>query len=483
MNNDALFTDDPAPEQDNLFTDKPAPESAKWSDLLGNIIPDAESVGKGLLGASPPAQQLLNIPKYAQDAAESSQEMLGGKDFSSTPEAQDIKNVGSSVLDYAKSIPESIMNLGSKSEWVQHPVQNAITAGGLLEGGVEGALKAEPATGATGFLGDVMEKSGAREATAPSVAGLSAKTIERMTPIGENPAVTRVNAGKRLINEGVVGRGSTAESISNEQIKMQKDYGNKVKDILGQIRDSGINPETKADKALSPILDEWAKLADGALPASRAMSKTFASVYTKLEDVANKNNGNLKFDDIHSLMHEVGERIKETPKESPRLPELNRLYKTLARSSESIVNDVGERSGNPALANQLKEANKGFHFYSQINKDIRKTAAKEGVEKASQLGFYGALWALSHGELDKAAEYFVGGRLLGPALKEVSPSMAKNMLRTGETISKYGPVLENAAKKGGRNLAMTSYLLSQKDPDYADTLSSLSKVGVTGSDQ
>ncbi len=85
--------------------------------------------------------------------------------------------------------------------------------------------------------------------------------------------------------------------------------------------------------------------------------------------------------------------------------------------------------------------------------------------------------------MDKAAEYFVGGRLLGPALKEVSPSMAKNMLRTGETISKYGPVLENAAKKGGRNLAMTSYLLSQKDPDYADTLSSLSKVGVTGSDQ
>jgi|HubBroStandDraft_2_1064218.scaffolds.fasta_scaffold02334_3 hypothetical protein len=446
----------------------PQSDQTNWSDLPGNIGPDAKAVGAGALETG--LRTAKGINDLPEDIIHSGEQVMSGQNPMSTPIGQDVKTVGTGVVDAAKGIPESLMNLGSKAQWVQHPVQNAITAGGLLEGGLEGST-AEPGTGLAGKLGETLEKSGAREAT--DVAGITPKTIEKMTPTKGNEAATRVEAGKRLVDEGVVGGfGETPEKIRQNQQGKLEEYGNQVKDALGKIRNSGVEPSTDAQKALSPLLNEWTKLSEDSQPEGRAMARRIASSYTKLADIANKNGGKLGFDDIHNEMESVGKTLGKTPKTSPNLGHLKDLYRTLAQSRDAIVDDVSQRSGNPALAKQLQDANKGFHFYSQIGKDVGKTAAKEGVEKGSQLGFYGALWALAHGEPDKAAEYFVGGRLLGPALKEFSPSMAKHSIQAGRIMQKYGPMLSAAAKKGARNLAMTNYVLQQSDPEYADTLGS-----------
>lgn len=451
----------------------PTPEELKgpqWSDLKGNIAPDAENIASGAISAI--GRGLEGVYDLPSDAVQSGQDMLSGKSPMDTPLGQDAKTVGGGVVDAVAGIPKSLADLGSKSAWVNHPVGNALTGVGLLEGDAEGLLKAKPGTGLTGKFGRAIEDNGAREAT--SVAGISPATVTKLTPRGGNEATVRANLGKKLIDDKVVGGlGNTAEEIRTSQNEKRNQYGDQVKDILNQIKNSGVDPSTDADKALSPILEQYVKLSDGALPQSQNMAKTFASVHSKLENIANKNGGKLGIDDLHDVMDEVGQRLSKAPKESPERGELDHLYGTLARSKDSIVDDVSQRSGNPQLAAQLKDANKNFHTYNMIGKDVGKTAAKEGVEKESKLGMFGAMWALVNGEPGKAAEYFLGSRLLGPSLKEIAPSMSQHSVQIGRMMQKYGPMLTQAAKKGGRNLAMTNYVLSQTDPEYKSTLSSI----------
>lgn len=441
-------------------------EAPQWSNLPGNIIPDAQNTVKGIAGlGARTGKGLIDMPG---DLITSGATTLAGGDPMQTPIGQDLKTVGSGIA----AIPKSFADLASKEAWVNHPVQNAVNAGSLLEGGLEGGLTSEAGTGTAGRLGEVLEKSGAREAT--GVAGITDKTIGKMTRRGGNEAVTRADLGKRLIDDNVIGGfGETPEKIRDNQLAQKSKYGDQVKNALNQIRNSGVPPEVQAEKALSPILNEWSRLADDSQPEGRAMARRLAASYTKLEDIANRKEGVLGFDDIHNEMESVGEKLGNTPKTSPSYGHLSDLYKTLAQSKDAIVDDVSKRSGNSNLAQQLKEANAGFHTYSQIGKDVGKIAAKEGVEKGSNIGFYGSLWAMAHGEFDKAAEFFVGGRLLGPALKEIAPSMAKHTVQAGRMMQKYGPVLEGAAKKGAKNLAVTSSVIANKDPEYADTLASL----------
>lgn len=442
----------------------------QWSDLPKNIGPDAEDLAKGALGTGMRiGKGIYDLPS---DLVQSGAATLSGGNPLETPIAQDVKTVGGGIGNAVMGIRKSIGDLASKDAWVNHPVQNAVNAGSILEGGLEGGLGAEAGTGAAGRLGEVLEKSGAREAT--GVAGITDKTIGKMTPRGGNEAVTRADLGKRLIDDKVIGGlGETPEKIRENQLGQKDKYGNQVKEALSQIRNSGVPPEVSADKALSPILNEWSKLADDSQPEGRAMARRLAASYTKLEDIANKKGGVLGFDDIHNEMESVGQTLGKTPKTSPSYGHLSDLYKTLAQSKDAIVDDVSKRSGNLDLAKQLKDANAGFHTYSQIGRDVGKIAAKEGVEKGSNIGFYGSLWAMAHGEFDKAAEFFVGGRLLGPALKEIAPSMAKHTVQAGRIMQKYGPALEGAAKKGAKNLAVTSSIIANKDPEYANALASL----------
>lgn len=462
-------------------TDAPPPQ---WSDLPGNIIPDAKAVGSAALGAGlRVGKGILDFPQDTLHSIEQAPgDLIHGTSLGETPLGQDAKTIGNSVLQQIPhpengewkpgGIVQGAMDLGSKDAWINHPVQNSITGGGILEGGVEGLLKGEPGTGIAGSIGNTLKESGEQEAT--NVAGIKPRTIQRLTPRGGNEAETRENIGEMLHKDKVVGGfGETPKTIRDLQQSKTNEAGNEIKGLFNTIKNSGVDPSTDSRKALSPILNEWTSLADSTLPEDRAMSGTLADVYTKLEDAANKNGGKLSFDDVHDQMETVGRRMEKIHNpEDPRLDDLRSLYHTLAQSKDAIVNDVASRSGNKVVADQLKAANQKFHTYKTISHDVGLNAAKEGTEKASKLGLYGGLWALAQGDLGKAAEIIGGSRLIGPISRKIAPSMAGGSIKLGNVISKYGPLLTAAAKKGAQNLAMTNYVLKQQDPDYADALSS-----------
>ena len=124
---DSLFSNEPAPRDDSLFSNEPAPSAL--STMAGNIIPDAKAVGEGALNTGlRTAKGIYDLP---EDAVHSAEDVLAGGNPADTPIGQDVKTVGSGVVDAVKGIPQQLENLGSKEEWIQHPVQNAMTAGSI----------------------------------------------------------------------------------------------------------------------------------------------------------------------------------------------------------------------------------------------------------------------------------------------------------------------------------------------------------------
>ncbi len=120
-------------------------ELPQWSDLPGNIIPNAEKVAKGAIDTGlRTAKGIYDLPSDAMETAGGEwKHLLKGENplegITESPIAQDIKTVGGGLINTAKAIPGQLMDLGSKEAWVNRPVENALT-GAALVGGAAGAL-------------------------------------------------------------------------------------------------------------------------------------------------------------------------------------------------------------------------------------------------------------------------------------------------------------------------------------------------------
>lgn len=459
--NDVQFTDDPRPEDQAKFVDEPRPEDAKWSDLPGNIIPDAKEVGSGLLNVAERAGKgIADLPK---DALESAAEVSQGLPASETPYAENLKTVGGMAADAVKGIPEKFMNLFSKPEWIKHPVGNAMGAAAVID-----PLLA-PEEGAASALGKGMaEKAGGM---ASDLAETSANTIKKINPdmlgeeaaenirtVGEggkpNVADIRTESGKKLIKEGVVGGmgQDIGDRLQAAAVKAD-DFGKNVRSSIEDVKGRGGEVSVDSKSVLNPLLDKWVKLGDSSAPA---MAKPYGDMYTRLEKIAAKNGGRLTFEDIDTELHDPG--LKESFKKAPdsRAYEVAKTkYAILADARDQIVGQISKQTNDPKIASNLMDANKGYSYYSRIAKDMESPAAG-GITN----GPPSPQRALLRGSLPRAALY--------TAVQQVKPALASWLMKGGPIVEKYGSILESAAKQGPKNLAMTDFVLKQKHPDYAE---------------
>jgi hypothetical protein len=112
-------------------------ELPKWSDLPGNIIPNAEKVAKGAVDTGlRTAKGIYDLPSDALETAKGEWgHLLKGENplegITESPLAQDAKTVGSGVINTVKAMPGQLGDLASKEAWVNRPVENAMTAAAL----------------------------------------------------------------------------------------------------------------------------------------------------------------------------------------------------------------------------------------------------------------------------------------------------------------------------------------------------------------
>jgi hypothetical protein len=469
---DSLFSDQPAPKaDDSLFSNEPAPQ---WSDLPKNIIPDAENVLKGNLDtAGRVAKGVYDLPS---DLAETAKQELSGGSPLDTPIAQDVKTVGGAALNAVTGIPKQLANLGSKEQWIQHPAQNAITTGAIV------APMIAPEGAATKSILDAAKTKGANMAA--DLGEISGNTVKRMRPEmtgapeeirtvegKPNPADVRTQSGARLVKEGVVGgfgedagdiwqKAATKESLAGKSVDKAL---NDIKDwnkSTGEYADVDDPIHVQANPILKTILDIANELRDSARSGIRQASRFWRETYNSLAKKADANNGRLNIDDIRSEMQDVGKDIEGNEK-SPRVSAAKDIYGNLADIRDQMINDIAQRAGKPELAKNLLDANEDYSFYSRISKGVTDRAA--GGDTGGPGGSFAARQAARGNPL--AATGYLGIMSL---IKNMRPMLASKLMSDPLFLSKWGPYLEAAAKKGPKNLAMTDYVLNQSNKDYAD---------------
>lgn len=418
-------------------TDSAPPQ---WSDALKNIGPDAMATAKSL--STPFPINAINTVK-------------------------DLASTGSGMGALKKAV-EPITNLASKDVWIQHPVGNTVTAAGLLAGGLAGGAEGAPG-GAANSVGEGLSNVGGRMAS--DLAETSGNTVKKINPealgadaqenirtVGENEkpnlADVRAESGKKLVNEGVVG--GLGQDIGDRlQAASEKvdAFGKQVKSAINAVKSKGVDAAVDAKTVLDPLLQKWAELGDSSVPA---MARPFGDLYTRLENMANKNGGKLSFEDIDGELHDPG--LKEAFKKGPdsRAYETARTkYAVLAGARDDVVGQIAKQAGDPQVASNLLEANKGYSYYSKIAKDMESPAAA-GAGNGPPSPQRAAL----RGSPIRAGVY--------ATIQSVKPAIAKALIRGGDFAAKYGPIIEGAAKRGTQSLLMTDFLLKQKDPNYAE---------------
>lgn len=443
--------------------------SPQWSDLPKNIIPDAESVGKSIL---------TPWPLKAIDAIKSA--------ATAKSPLEAVERAAAPTLPGAISqIPKSVENLGSKEEWIQHPVQNAATVASMAYPAGK-ALLAPAESGIAASMGEAMRSKGANMGAEMGEVG--ADTIKKMNPnvLGDegkanirtadnkpNIADVRTETGAKLINEGVVGGfgQDVGDRIQAANEKLNS-YGKQVDSAIGAIKDYNKSTgeyenvddaiHVQATPILKNILDTANELRDSARSGIRQTSRFWRETYNSLAKKAEGNNGRLNLDDVRSEMQEVGKDMNAGPN-TPRFATAKDIYGHLAEVRDQMVNQIAEQSGNPKLASNLLDANKGYSFYSRITKGLEEAGA--GGEVPEKMGRH-LVRSTMRGDPLHATGYLG----LMKALNAVEPAFAQKLMQYGPFVQKYGGALETAAKQGPRQLAMTNYLIGQKDPEYRQAM-------------
>lgn len=210
--------------------------------------------------------------------------------------------------------------------------------------------------------------------------GIAPRTLLKIAGT-QNPVTSGEQLGRTLAQEGVLGK-SVSETFGNAQ-RIRDQFGQMVGTLIDKIKGSGVPTEIPADDALQPLVDEWTRYSNGALPETRRLAKPIENIYGSLAQSSKAKNGMLGLDDLRDKMDEVGDLLQKTIPTSDKYGAFRDLYGILAKARDNIVQRIASATNDPDLSNQLLTANEGYSRYSRIMPDIKMAAAREGVTAPS----------------------------------------------------------------------------------------------------
>lgn len=419
-------------------------DETPWSDVPKNAAQDVKDIGKGVLGMGKSlATAPIDIPSSVYQTGKG---MIQGKSFSETPlgeQANALKEIPGRVFERAKEIVEDPIESFKKN-----PVKTPLDVASV----VMPTAKAL-GLGKTAEEMNLLQEIGGRNINKSM--GLKYKTISNMAK-SENPAEFGSKLGAELNREGAVGftAGGTWKKANN----LKRQYGVEVGNAIDNIKNSGFPTTIPADEALSSLSQESQRLLSSPESSNRIVGKMYKNRYEFLKQKSEASGGQLSLDDIRDAMEDVGEAINNTAKEGTKREGLLGLYGHLADARDTIVSRVAEQADNPALREDLMNANKGFSKYSRVMPDIKKRAAMEGVGHIPGEGEF---------SLTKPASYLPG---------MAKTAVAKGFLKAGDLIEvvqrspqvfgKFAPLLMSVASRGIPAFNAATYVLQQRDPEF-----------------
>lgn len=401
----------------------------------------------------------------------------------------------------------SALDEGTKGRELFDPdaALQAATTAGLIGGGVETALGVGK-LGAKGFNWAADKLKGAGE-------GLSAKAEEKAfkAAVGNQAKAYNEAAdagvindrGRELLDSGVVGFGDSAQQIADKAKGEKSKAWGAMKDIMqgideragnsvdgrviaAELRDQANKLSGEGDKALAAALRDSADHYEqmGEMSLGQAQVEKNSHKFKPGQDFALPN---IKKSAVSKEMERAIGRAGagEFSKEAENLSEMaatgtgpvsRQSYPTgpmdaVSKEASAIEDEL------PGLAQEYKDAKSKYGTMAAAMKDAQVNANRYNKNNSFSLGDKAAAMAagaLAHGNpVVKAAFGALAGagnklvRKRGASALAVSLDKAGQLLQSApEALGKYGPVLENAAKRGNAAFTATHYMLMNSDPDY-----------------
>lgn len=324
---------------------------------------------------------------------------------------------------------------------------DALIAGGLSGGAALGAKgvswaadKLSPLTGSIANKAAVNALGGS-----PKEAGLLSERADEIGPL--------------LREGGVIKFGRSKEGTSDAIDALRNQTGQR----LGEAR-SLAEGQVNVGNLMA---NKWGQMVDN--PGMTKGEETAFKAY--MDEISNLPE-NISVERAQEILQPLYKNSTDLATASPTKQGLGELYQDLRASQKQVV----ESSLPPEWAAQYSKDAKSYALLGGAEKaadrQANQAAARETIGLKDILagaGVAGGSYAASDDPL------LAGGAVLGSALlrsrgASSAASIANNLDKVVKSaphlLGKYGPMLQQAAARGGNALNSTSYLLQKQDPEY-----------------
>lgn len=400
---------------------------------VGGYYTGGQVVG-ALAGSVLPARALGALGKGAQVASKGGLLARLGKASAAGAATAAIQNPGDVEGQFS----------GLQLEERKDNAKTGAILGGLIQGGGEVVKK----------LGSVLKGTKKQaEALAVKAAGANKRVLNEL--IGKD----RVEeVGRELLDSGLVKAGDTVDDIFLKSSQLKQKVGQEIGDIYQTVNRQGgfkSDPNKLATDIIDAVADSRPTI--GAKSYDNKMADVIEELISepeKLNDVRH----------INDIIGELDKRIKYSRMDT-QFPEAEQGYHAirtyLRKSLNNLVDTIGQRLGDPEMANRLKNANRSYGNLSTISAMSRDRVSADLANRMFSLtdniaGAASGVGAMATG-VDPAIA--VGTGLLGAGVNRVGRRYGLPILST--TLDKVGSASNSLTNLLPANQSLSPGLLGQ----------------------
>jgi hypothetical protein len=330
-----------------------------------------------------------------------------------------------------------------------------LTEGDVLGAGKDVLLGGAIGAGA-GLLGKVPVKSltskiskylgkGA-EKLAVNATGATASQASKFSP----------EAGRELLERGIVRFGDTTENIAERAASVLDDSNATIGKSLEALDAQGVTVSN--ENIVKQLEDQINKLKSD--PSQASLVRQLRST---IDDVIMSGEQAVPVSQAEQIKRGFQRKVNwNTPESNPLNATTSNIYK---ESVEKAALDA-----DPTLAKQFTEAKKTTGLISPIEEAAQRRALAQNQTPMGGIGDIIAGGVGSVAGIPGALAGVAAKRVVAPRIASssavVADKLSKALAKSPESFGKYASILKNAALKGGNSLAVTDYVLSNKDPEY-----------------
>ena len=341
----------------------------------------------------------------------------------------------------------------------------------LTEGDYQGAIRDATIGGSIGAIGEGVGRLGGKLISKIPVGKAVDALSGKLGNVAENLAVKATgatgrqaeqfapNAGRELLDRGIVRFGRTAEDVAERAASASKEAGKAIGSALEDLDARGVKASIEnVTNAIEGKIKELAEV-PGNDTIIRQLNRELDNLYER---------------GASELPVSIGEKAKRAFQSQTNYASPEAEKKASAQLASAFKDEVESAAmkADPSIANKFIEDKKVYGLLKPIQEAAEKRASQLNQSPFGGLGDFAAGAAGSLGGGPGIAATVGARRLLAPRLASSGAIIADNLAdvvaKTPQVLGKFAKPLMDAAARGGNSLAATHFVLSQTNPEYRD---------------